>query len=265
MKEQFILHIKQMFQLAQEAVKGPALVEETGAVNVKGDRSIGMDVRIEELLIDYIKKNNLPVNIFSEEQGIVTFHPKPEYMVAFDPLDGSTNYKLGKSILPFGLLIAFYEGVNPNLENVVAAGAIEYTRNLAWFFDGQTTTDNDGKPVVLKTDWPIHQSTPLYLDLYYKEGYDLYQPLAQQIFIRNAGSTIGNLSYLLSNVAAGLGGVCMRAEEIGAVYALVKGTQGIAVDHEGKDLGERGFNPDTTYPILAGNKNIVEFCISKFK
>lgn len=265
MKKQFIPHIKEMFLIAQKTVKGPALVEETGAVNVKGERSIGMDVRIEELLIDYIKKNNLPVTIFSEEQGLIRIHPKPEFMVTFDPLDGSINYKIGKGLLPFGTLITFYEGINPKLKNVISAGAIEYTRNLAWFYEGGTTADQNGESVELSSDWPIHQSTPICLDLYYKEGYDLYHPFAQQIYIRNTGSTVGNLSYVLSNVAAGLGGVCMRAEEIGAVYALVKGAKGVVLDHEGKDLGERDFDPDTTYPILAGSKNIIEFCVSKIK
>lgn len=252
-----------MCRIAGEAIKGPALIEETGDVNAKGDRSIGMDVRIEGLLIEYIKNNNLPVTVFSEEQGLIRVHSNPEFMVAFDPLDGSTNYKIGKGLLPFGLMIAFYEGINPKLKDVIAAGAIEYTRNLAWFFDGETTVNQDGEVVVLSSDWPIQQSTPVYLDLYYKEGYNLYQPLAQQIFVRNTGSTIGNLSYVLSNVAAGLGGVCMRAEEIGAVYALIKGARGLTVDHDGEDLGERDFNSDSTYPILAGSKNIVEFCISK--
>ncbi|HBD02005.1 MAG: Inositol monophosphatase [Microgenomates group bacterium GW2011_GWC1_46_16] len=263
MKVQFVPHLKRMFEIAQEAIKGPALVEETGEVNVKGDRSIGMDVRIEELLIGYIKRNNLPVTIFSEEQGLINFHSNPEFMVAFDPLDGSTNYKIGKGLLPFGLLVAFYEGVNPKLKNVIASGAIEYTRDLAWFFDGERTMDQNGKAVILNSNWPIQQSTPVYLDLYYKDGYNFYAPLAQQIFVRNTGSTIGNLSYVLSNVAAGMGGVCMRAEEIGAVYSLIKGAKGLVLDHEGKDLGEVDFNPDTTYPILAGSKNIVEFCLSK--
>ena len=265
MNDQLVTHIKAIFNLAQEAIKGPALIAETGAVNAKGDHSIGMDVRIEELVINYIKENNLPVNIFSEEQGTITFHPNPEFTVACDPLDGSTNYKIGKGLLPYGLLIAFYAGTKLKLKDVVAAGAIEYTRNLSWFFDGQNTTDTKGNLISLKNDWTINRSTPIYLDLYYKEGYDLYQPLAQQIFIRNTGSTIGNLSYVLSNVATGLGGVCMRAEEIGAVYALIKGAKGIAVDHTGKDLGEWDFNPETTYPILAGSKEIIEFCLSKFE
>lgn len=178
-------------------------------------------------------------------------------------MDGSTNYKKGKTLLPFGVLIAFYQGLDPKLEDVVAAGTIEHTIDLGWLYDGQQTTDLQGNPVELKSDWKIERSTPIYLDLYYKEGYETYAPLAEQIFVRNTGSTIGNLAYVLSNVAAGLGGVCMRAEEIGAVYALVKGAKGIVVNHDGKDLGQEDFHPETTYPILAGSKDVIDFCTTR--
>jgi hypothetical protein len=136
---------------------------------------------------------------------------------------------------------------------------------INWIYDGKDTIDNDGNAVIINSDWKVNQSTPVYLDLYYKEGYDLYQPLAQQIFVRNTGSTIGNISYVLSNIAAGLGAVSMRAEEIGAVYSLIKGSKGTVVNHKGRDLGEYIFDPNNTYPVVAGNKTIVEFCISKIK
>lgn len=168
-------------------------------------------------------------------------------------------------MLPFGALIAFYDGLKPRLSNIVAAGAIEYTRDLAWVTDGEKTTDLSGGRVVLKTDWSINRPTPVYLDLYYREGYEKYLVLARKISIRNTGSTIGNLSYVLSNVAAGLGGVCMRAEEIGAVYALIKGAGGIAVNNDGVDLGKEFFEPEKTYPILAGSKPLVEFSIDQMK
>lgn len=266
MAENFVHHAQEMLRIGKNLVaSSPSLVKEVGTTNVKGDRTIEMDVAIEDALIDYIKKQNLPVNIFSEEKGTVQFHENPQFLVAFDPLDGSTNYKIGKGLLPFGLLVAFYQGLKPKLKDVVAAGAIEYTRDLAWLYDGQQTTDLNGKTIRLKTDWEIHRSTPIYLDLYYKEGYETYYPLAQQIFIRNTGSTIGNLSYTLSNAASGLGGVSMRAEEIGAVYALIKGVKGIAVNHQGQDLGEEVFSPEKTYPILAGNKTIVDFMVNTIK
>ncbi len=266
MKNDFVYHINQMLQLAKEAFdSNPYLTEETGAVNVKGDKSIKMDVKIEQVFIDYIKKNNLPVNIFSEEIGTLKFHSNPKFLVAFDPLDGSTNYKVGKNLLTYGTLIAYYKGVKPKLENILASGALEATRNLAWIYDGKTTKDLMGNKVLLKNDWKISKSTPVYLDLYYKEGYEKYSALPQKIFIRNTGSTIGNLSYLLSNVAAGLGGICMRAEEIGAVYSLIKGAGGIALNSKGEDLGKEFFDAEKTYPILAGCKNIMEFCLEEIK
>ncbi|MCL5438630.1 MAG: hypothetical protein M1268_01430 [Patescibacteria group bacterium] len=257
-------HISRMLHIGRELVKKePLLIKETGTVNAKGDRSIQMDLKIEEALINYIKENNLPVNIFSEEIGIIEFHPNPIGIIAFDPLDGSTNYKIGKSIFPYGLLIALYEGLRPKLNDVVSAGAIEYTQDLAWIYSDGKTTNVKGNPVSLKTNWEIKKSTPVYLDLYYKEGYKAYMPLAQKIFIRNQGSTIGNLSYVLSNIAACMGGVCMRPEEIGAVVALIKGAGGIAVNHKGKDLGGESFSPDKTYQILGGAKNIIKFAINQ--
>lgn len=266
MKEILLHHTAEMLRLGKQVVTSqPLRVEETGVVNAKGDRSIAMDVEVEKAFIDYVQKHKLPVAIFSEEAGTISFDNDPKFLLAFDPLDGSTNYKIGKGLLPFGALIAFYDGLKPNLSNVIAAGAIEYTRDLAWVTDGKKTTDLSGGRIVLKTDWVISRSTPVYLDLYYKEGYEKYLTLAQKIFIRNTGSTIGNLSYVLSNVAAGLGGVCMRAEEIGAVYALIKGAGGIAVDNDGLDLGKELFEPEKTYPILAGSNSVIEFSIDQMK
>lgn len=266
MKKKLLYHTAEMLRLGKQVVMSqPLRIEETGAVNAKGDRSIAMDVEVEKAFIDYVQKHKLPVAIFSEEAGTISFDNDPKFLLAFDPLDGSTNYKIGKRLLPFGALIAFYDSLKPKLSNVVAAGAIEYTRDLAWVTDGEKTTDLSGGRVVLKTDWVINRSTPVYLDLYYREGYEKYMALAQKIFIRNTGSTIGNLSYVLSNVAAGLGGVCMRAEEIGAVYTLIKGAGGIAVNNDGFDLGKELFKPEKTYPILAGSKSVIEFSVDQMK
>lgn len=262
MEISIIDHVKKMVKLGKKIINdNPILSEEIGTTNAKGDKTIAMDAKIEDALVDYIKTNNISANIFSEEIGEIKFHKNPKYLISFDPLDGSTNYKIGKEIYPYGLLIAVYKGASPKLEDVVVAAAIEYSRNLIWYyFDGKTVTDK-GEAVLLKPDWEVSKSTPFFLDLYYKEGYELYRPLVQKIFIRNIGSTIGNLSYVLSNIASGLGGVCMRTEEIGAIYALVKGAGGITVDHNGKDIGENRFSRETSHQILAGAKNIVEYTV----
>jgi len=257
-------HIRQMLLLGKKIVKtSPLLADEVGTVNVKGDKTIGMDVKIERGLIDYVKQNKLPFNIFSEEIGTVKFHPNPEYLIAFDPLDGSTNYKLGKNLLPYGLLVACYKGLTPKLSDVVAAGAIEHTTNLGWIYDGRVTKTLDGKLVKLDKKWEINKSTPVYLDLYYKKAYAAFSPLPEKVHVRWMGSNIASLIYTLSQVSAVLGAYQMRPEEIGTMVSLIKGAGGVAVDHKGRDLGRQDFSTETTYQILAGNKSVVDFMVSQ--
>ncbi len=247
--------VQNLLQIAKETFDtSPLLDSEIGTTNVKGDRTIGMDVKIEELFIDYLKKNNLPVEVFSEEAGIVKLNKNPEYLVVFDPLDGSTNYKTGKGLLPYGTLVAIYKGSKPKLKDIVAAGALEYTSKLSWVYDGKKTTDQNDNLVKLDKDWIINQKTSVYFDLYYKLAYDQFAPLAQKVHIRWCGSNVGSLTYVLSEVAAIMGSACMRCEEIGAMYGLVKGAGGITTDHQGRDIGEEIFSPEKTYPMISGNR-----------
>jgi fructose-1,6-bisphosphatase/inositol monophosphatase family enzyme len=266
MNDFLLEHVKKMLEIGKElVVKSPLLDSEIGTVNAKGDHTIAMDKAVEDALIEYIKSNNIPANIFSEEIGEIKFHDNPKYFIAFDPLDGSTNYKIGKNLYPYGLLIAIYDGLESKLSQVIASGAIEYSRNLSWtFFDNKTFDKND-KQVKLKNDWSLDRHTPIFLDLYYKSGYELYRSLAEKLFIRNIGSTIGNLSYVLSNIASGLGGVCMRPEEIGAIYSLIKGAGGITLDHSGNDIGDRIFSSKDTYQILAGSEKAIEYAVKQLK
>lgn len=266
MKINFAKHTLRMLQLSSEVLKNsPRLVEETGGVSTKGDKSIAMDVKIEEIFLDYLKKHKLPVDVFSEEIGSVKFHSRPTHIIAFDPLDGSTNYKVGKDLFPYGTLIAIYKGLKPKISEIIAAGAIEYTSNSGWVFSEGETLDLKGRKVSLQQDWPIQRSTPIYLDLAHEEYYKEYIPLAGKLYIRNSGSTVGNLAYVLSNVACGLGHPRIKAEEVGTVYALIKGAGGVVVDHQGEDIGKEEFSTEGRYKLLAGNRKTIKFVVNQLR
>jgi fructose-1,6-bisphosphatase/inositol monophosphatase family enzyme len=224
-----------------------------------------MDQQIEEALINYVKLKKIPANIYSEEIGTVKFHSTPKYLIVFDPLDGSTNYAIGKNLLPFGLLIAVFKGVSPKLGDVVVAGASEYTTNSKFIFDGKKTTTFNGKSINLNKKWAINSSTPIYLDLYYKKGYKAFLPIAQQLHIRWTGSNIGSLNYVMHKMAGLMGAVCMRPEEIGTMVALIIGAGGVAIDHKGKNLINENFSTKKTYQLLAGNKKVVQSTIKLIK
>jgi len=257
-KSKLIHHVKEMMRLGEKIIKSnPILSEETGKINEGGDRTIKMDQQIEEALINYVKSKKIPANIYSEEIGTVELHPNPKYLIVFDPLDGSTNYAIGKNLLPYGLLISVFNGISPKLGDVIAAGASEYTTNSKFIFNGRKTTTFDGKQISLNKNWKISSSTPIYLDLYYEKGYKTFVPIAQQLHIKWTGSNIGSLNYVMHQMAGLMGAVCMRPEEIGTMVGLITGAGGVAVDHKGNNLKNEKFSVNKTYQILAGNKKVV--------
>lgn len=259
MKVNTVLLVKKLLQIGKQTIKLDLSLEtETGSINKNGDFTIKMDVEIEKRFIDYIVKHNFPLNIYSEEKGFFKFHKDPQFTIVFDPLDGTTNYKINRKVLPFGTLITIYRGLTPCLEDVVAAGAVEYTSNLIWIYDGQKTFDLKGNQIKIKHAWRLDLATPFCLDLYYKNDIQKYLLLMNKLFVRNTGSNAGNLALVLQNAASGLGGSCVKPEEVGAIYGLVKGAGGIIKNFVGEEVDQLQFVFDKTYAILAGSKGVID-------
>lgn len=253
-------HIIELLNISRnELISGERLVEETGYVNVKGDHTIGMDTRLENLFIEYIQKNKITADVFSEEIGTVKYQGKADYLIAFDPLDGSTNYKEGMGMLPYGSLFAVYQGDNPTLSDIVAAGAFEATQDIRWLFDGKTTTNlNTGKIVELSDVVQVDKKTSVYIDLYYQEAVQKYAQAAGKIHLRWNGSNISSLLYVLTGIAPVMGAIGMRAEEIGAMVGLITGAGGVVKKTDGSELLNDLFDVDGKYPLLAGVGNAVK-------
>jgi fructose-1,6-bisphosphatase/inositol monophosphatase family enzyme len=151
------------------------------------------------------------------------------------------------------------------VKDVAVAGAFEQTSDIGWVFDGLNTKRLNGEVVKVQYPWQTHRSTPVYFDLYYSNAYKAFTPLAEKIHIRWSGSNIGSLLYVLTETAAAMGAWQERAEEVGTMYALIKGAGGVAVDYQGHDLGEEKFDTQKTYQILAGSQEIVKFCVETLK
>lgn len=262
------VHIKSIFTRCREKIQvfqsgGTTLSQ----LNQKGEAPIQMDIELDETILGYLREYNLPIRFLSEESHWQDITPNPRYTLITDPLDGSVNYANGKgqALMPHGTFITIFRGLEPTLNDVVASGAILYPQNASWLYNGHQTHDMDGRRVSIRSDWIFGQKTPVYFDLYYKQGYEAYRCFAEKIFIRNTGSTIGNTSLVLTNHAAALGGVCMRAEEVGAVYSLIKGAGGLVVDHQGRDVGFNYVDIDRTYQILAGSLGVIPQMVNELR
>ncbi|KKP69823.1 hypothetical protein A2X44_05120 [candidate division CPR3 bacterium GWF2_35_18] len=264
MSKDFSYHIKTILELAKETFQeNQSLNKEIGIINVKGDEVLAMDKKMESVIIDYLRKEKLPVSIFSEEIGFLELHNNPTHLVVFDPLDGSTNYQIGQNLMPYGLMIAVYEGSTPKLSDIKASGMYEVTSKRGFIFDGSTTRNLEGVQISVNRQWGISAKTPVHFDLYYKEAVQKFGSLAQNVHLKWGGSNISSLLYVLSEIGAVMGSVKMRPEEIGAVASLINGANGIVVDLKGNNLMNYSFGVDSIYPFIAGNKEIVRYLIKE--
>ncbi len=257
----FTGHLKEILNVAEKTFRNKGLTQGVGIVNVKGDESYAMDKRMESVIIEYLRERNLPVHVFSEEIGYVEVHPEATHLVVFDPLDGSTHYKLGQGILPYGLLISVYKGLKPKLSDIIASGMYEVVTESGYLYDGTQTTTLDGNKVDISQPWTINNKTSTYFDLYYKEAVEKFGPLAQKVHLKWVGSNISSLLYVLKGIGAVMGSAKMRPEEIGAVASLIKGAGGVVLGLEGQNLLDEPFDINSVYPFVAGNKEVAEFVV----
>lgn len=71
--------------------------------NPLGQKSLAMDMLIEDAAIEILKKNKIGKILVTEERGVVVLNPDAEGTVILDPLDGSTNYQRGIPIYCIGM------------------------------------------------------------------------------------------------------------------------------------------------------------------
>src|SRR3989344_7747906 len=266
-KSELLNHTKNLMEIGIDTVRNsPQLTAETGTYDPKGTPTIEMDKTMERVFKEYIQKNNLPVVMYSEDSvAVINMHANPEFTFVVDALDGSTNYRIGQRLRPFGSFFAFFDSLTPQLKNVVVAGAVEYKHNLGFLYTEGRTIDKDNNEIHLKADWQLKPVSPT-IDLeIYQEGYHIFAPLDRNFRILNQGALVYSLVCVLSNASALMGGIAVKSEEIGAIYGLITGAGGVVVDLQGNDIGNQPLDHTKGYEILAGNKSIVEYALSYVK
>lgn len=79
--------------------------------NASGDQVQKLDVLTNQLFKDYLKESGHFAAMASEEEdGIVVMDPESDYVIAFDPLDGSSNIDYNVSV---GTIFSIHKRVTP--------------------------------------------------------------------------------------------------------------------------------------------------------
>ncbi|MHA2379703.1 MAG: inositol monophosphatase family protein [Candidatus Thorarchaeota archaeon] len=82
----------------------------TGATNPFGDKTLVLDIRAEESIIETLRESSTSMAILSEERGLISNQEKPEYLVVADPVDGSANLEREIPLCSVGVSAIPYSG-----------------------------------------------------------------------------------------------------------------------------------------------------------
>ncbi|MEX2144868.1 MAG: inositol monophosphatase family protein [Candidatus Spechtbacterales bacterium] len=193
-----------------------------------------------------------------------------------DPLDGSLNYKMRQNTtgLPFAAVITVLEKVRgAKFSDVIAAGVIDLRNGDMWLASRLVK----GKYYTLVNGHRAESSRCTELDIGSNIVIgEMYYPSNRQIvsgifknkkgWLRNTGSAAYEMALVASGTAVLFLCNSQKQHELGAAYALVKGSGGVVVDFDGNDVANREFLFNAQTPVLvAANNKIAEQVLAKLK
>ncbi|HUQ85013.1 MAG TPA: hypothetical protein VM077_01705 [Candidatus Limnocylindrales bacterium] len=140
-----------------------------------------MDVKAEEVVLDSLKILKIPLQVFSEEHGTVTYGNEPEHTVILDGLDGSGEYREKRGDSMYGTMVSVLEGDDPTYDDYLVSGIMIHSPKpellLAVKGEGCFKVDIEtGEPVRLERKQTGELSEESIIDL------DINWPILSNVF-----------------------------------------------------------------------------------
>ncbi len=102
-------------------IAGVEGLNEVLGVGASGDQTRKADRIAEDIAIDLVRHERIPVKIVTEESGTIKITNNPKYIIIMDPLDGSMNFV---SLIPFAAVSMAIAPINTPYFSKLIAGAI---------------------------------------------------------------------------------------------------------------------------------------------
>lgn len=185
-----------------------------GTKNVQDETQATLDIYANELCKSYLASTGLFAALASEEEEAVVDlgSPDAKYVIAFDPLDGSSNIDVNVSIGTIFSVLNKLDNVPPGDErqflqagkDQVLAGYVLYGSSTMLVFswgDGvhEFTLDVDlGEFLLSDAHVKIPADNPYYS---VNEGYSEYMSVRDQAYLKQLKERIGRLRWIGSFVA----------------------------------------------------------------
>ncbi len=276
---EIIESIKKIAVDISEAIK----TKDTGKMetqNACGDVQVKLDVISDKIVEDYLLKVSSVKEIMSEEKEEPISKESGKYLVAYDPLDGSSLIDVNLSVGSiFGIYENGYNGGNivasayvvygPRLELVVARDVVEFFRfneeNKEFEFIKEITLDKKGKVLgpggTQKYWYDYHKKM---IDDLFKEGYRLRYsggmvPDLHQILLKGGGL------FAYPGAKDKPKGKLRKLFEVFPFAYVFEKAGGRAIDGENKLLSLKADHYHDTTPCFFGSEYEINRVLTTYK
>ena len=129
--------------------------ELTGDINPYGDKTLLLDLKAEEAIIEVLHSSSISFDILTEEKGHIKAKRRAEYLALIDPIDGSANLKRGIPLVTIGIAIVPYNDMMSSDDAEISVIDSIFTKETYIAVKGEGVTRNGkkvrvSKPVDLK-------------------------------------------------------------------------------------------------------------------
>lgn len=252
-------------------LRGEELVQK----NQFGETALRVDVEAEEAVIDFLKRENVPIRIISEEHGQVDISPDPKYLGILDGLDGSNRYQAGRGVERYGTMFGVFSNLDPKYSDYISSGIMEHSTGRLFSADrdaGSFVMIESGERTLLHVSKKdvMDNTTKIYINEYWEvcrkvfleklRKFKTADPRAYATYFSDLGS--GNVDLVLTCTGK-------NNLEIAIGYGFVKEAGGFMVDLESEDFGDKKYlewgQKEQLPVIVAANMTLVQELINNIK
>ena len=245
----------------------------------KKDIAREFDIAVEDIVINYCKRNRIDTVLLTEEQGEVVISENPENIIVLDPVDGSTNFSRGVEGTAFSAAVLPY-----NKEGIMRPSEVGHAF-IGSVISGAFVKGSKGKGAIYKgpfSGWKeietrvsenkLISTACIEVDLDF--GLDLTDDKTpEKEAMNHIFSFLKKIKYIRRNGSAALGMMQVahgavdayvdvrgisKPENWMAAYLLIKEAGGVFTDPRGNDIGNvKNMETSTDY-IASCNQEIHE-------
>jgi|TARA_Y100000310_G_scaffold167546_2_gene167413 myo-inositol-1(or 4)-monophosphatase len=227
-----------------------------GTSEVYGERVVDIstkgDISVAEQIIEFLRANKFPANLYDEELGEVKITENPKGIIVLDDIDGTMNYHRGRGLLPHCTVLTFFDSLQPKFKDAFFAGVIEHNSGGLWYAVRDEGCFFNGNKIQTSGKKILDEKTFILID-HYKKVDPRLSLLYEEGWVRDFGSA----AFTLAGVSSGIFDAHIhpenKAHELGAGYLLIREAGGFLADWDGKSLDDQKYDFNAKYPIVAAS------------